>query len=320
MSSCWKKWKAGLTRAGGIGGLVLALGIAGCGAPEATDVVVVYTSQDQVYSEPILKQFTAETGIEVKAVYDTESAKTAGLANRLRFEKENPQCDLFWNNEEMHTRLLAQDGVFREQNGWRTVGYRTRRLVINTNLVRLDRVPGSLLELTNEVWNGRVALAYPLFGTTATHFLALKQLWGEEQWKAWCYGLVRNGAKVVDGNSVVVKLVGAGEVAIGLTDSDDILAGQRQNLPVMALPLTEEFIAIPNTIGLLRYSPHPENADLLAGYLAKPETLRKLVEAGALEGVDLKNAPANLWEVDWSQPREAIQQTAYYLKVIFVRS
>ena len=304
--------------AAGMFALLLAALLCGC-AQEPEDLVVVYTSQDQVYSEPILKQFTEETGIEVLAVYDTESAKTAGLANRLRFEKENPQCDVFWNNEEMHTRLLAMDDVFQEENGWRRVGYRTRRIVINTNLVNVTNVPQSLLELTNEVWNGRVAMAYPLFGTTATHFLALKQLWGEDLWKNWCYGLVRNGAKVVDGNSVVVKLVGAGEAAIGLTDSDDILAGKRQGLPIMELPANHEMIAIPNTIGLLRYSPHPEMGETLADYLAKPETLEKLVKVGALEGSDIKDAPESLLRVDWSQPREDLKKTAYYLKLIFVR-
>lgn len=292
--------------------------LAGC-SREPEDFVVVYTSQDQVYSEPILKQFTEETGIEARAVYDTESAKTAGLANRLRFEKANPQCDVFWNNEEMHTRLLAMDEAFREQDGWRAVGYRTRRMVINTNVVTVTNIPTSLLELTNEVWNGRVALAYPLFGTTATHFLALKQLWGEELWKSWCYGLMRNGAKIVDGNSVVVKLVGAGEAAIGLTDSDDIRAGTRRGLPIAELPLSHEMIAIPNTIGLLRYSPHPQMGEVLADYLAKPETLRKLVEAGALDGVELGTSPEKLFQVDWSTPREDLQKTVYYLKLIFVR-
>jgi len=38
--------------------------------------VVVYTTVDQVFSEPILKDFEKETGIKVKAVYDTEETKS----------------------------------------------------------------------------------------------------------------------------------------------------------------------------------------------------------------------------------------------------
>ena len=62
--------------------------------------VVIYTSQDQVYAEPILKEFEQQTGMKVLAVFDSESVKTFGLVNRLIAEKDRPQCDLFWNNEE----------------------------------------------------------------------------------------------------------------------------------------------------------------------------------------------------------------------------
>ena len=55
--------------------------------------VVIYTSQDQVYSEPILKGFENKTGIKVLAVYDVEAAKTVGLINRLIAEKPHPQAD-----------------------------------------------------------------------------------------------------------------------------------------------------------------------------------------------------------------------------------
>src|SRR5688572_18702490 len=49
-------------------------------ARSQTRQVVVYTSQDQVYAEPILREFENETGITVKAVYDSEAVKTVGLA------------------------------------------------------------------------------------------------------------------------------------------------------------------------------------------------------------------------------------------------
>src|SRR4051794_26781630 len=75
------------------------------------NAVIVYTSQDQEYAEPIFNQFTKQTGIKVRPVYDNEAAKTVGLVNRLIAEKNNPQCDVFWNNEELRTRQLARDGI-----------------------------------------------------------------------------------------------------------------------------------------------------------------------------------------------------------------
>ena len=70
---------------------VTALLLVGCGS--GGDVVTVYTSQDQVYAEPILREFEQQTGISVRAVYDSEAVKTVGLVNRLIAEKANPQCD-----------------------------------------------------------------------------------------------------------------------------------------------------------------------------------------------------------------------------------
>jgi iron(III) transport system substrate-binding protein len=54
-------------------------------------IVIVYVSHDQVFSEPILKDFEKETGIKVRAVYDTEETKSTGAMNRLIAEKNNPR-------------------------------------------------------------------------------------------------------------------------------------------------------------------------------------------------------------------------------------
>ena len=54
----------------------------GCGGPEPP-VVVVYTSQDEVFAEPTSGEFQSRTGIRVRPVYDSESVKTVGLVNRL---------------------------------------------------------------------------------------------------------------------------------------------------------------------------------------------------------------------------------------------
>jgi iron(III) transport system substrate-binding protein len=58
--------------------------------------VIVYVSEDQVFSEPVLKDFERETRIVVRAVLDTEEAKSTGVMNRLIAEKDNPQADVYW--------------------------------------------------------------------------------------------------------------------------------------------------------------------------------------------------------------------------------
>ncbi len=73
--------------------------------------VVIYTSLDQVFSEPILQDFERQTGIKVKAIYDVEATKTTGMVNRLIAEKDNPQADVFWNSEICRTIILKNKGV-----------------------------------------------------------------------------------------------------------------------------------------------------------------------------------------------------------------
>jgi iron(III) transport system substrate-binding protein len=308
--------------------LVLA-GLAGCGRDPAREVVA-YIAQDQVFAEPLLAEFTRQTSIRVRAVFDSEAVKTVGLANRLLAEQARPQADVFWGNEELRTRQLAARGVWREPRGWAAFGHRSRRVVVNTNHVALPGTapgaapgrlpaPASLLELTNAVWRGRVALAYPLFGTTATHFLSLRQHWGAERWEAWCRALAANQPLVVDGNSVAAKLVAKGEVWVGLTDSDDIRAVQREGAPVAALPWNDETLLIPNTVAVVRGAPHPEAAAELFAWLQRPEVAARLVAAEALEGVETAPAGVRTLSPDWSRLVSELEPVTDRLKTIFLR-
>jgi iron(III) transport system substrate-binding protein len=288
----------------------------GCARNESSEVVA-YVAQDQVYAEPLLREFTRSTGIRVRAVFDSEAVKTVGLANRLLAERSHPQCDVFWGNEELRARQLARRGVFRETNGWATFGARTRRLVVNTNRLDLSQAPRSLAELTNEVWRGRVALAYPLFGTTATHFLALRQHWGEASWQAWCRALQANRPFLVDGNSVVVNLVGRGEAVVGLTDSDDIAAAQREGRPVAAMPATDETLVIPNAVGVVRAAPHAQEAEALFRFLQRPEVVTRLVQANALEAAH--HGGESGLKVDWERLVQELESATGTLRTIFLR-
>ncbi len=301
--------------------LMAALVFSGGCQKKQNAVVIIYTSQDEVFAEPILRDFEKETGIEVKPVYDSEAVKTVGLVNRLLTEQGNPQCDVFWNNEEFRTRQLAAHGVFRETNGWAHLGYRSRRIVINTNLLPLAKAPRSFSDATNPIWQGKVAVAYPLFGTTATHFQALRQLWGDEAWQNWCRALQSNKPFVLEGNSMVVKQVSRGEALFGFTDSDDIAGAQREGFPVAPLATTKETLFVPNTVGVIRNCPHPEAAQKLFAFLCDPKVSQKLVELRALEGAtqDPATAATGL-KVDWGKLLLDLTNATEETRQIFLRN
>ncbi len=184
---------------------------------KAQQKVVVYTSLDKVFSQPVLEAFEKETGIKALAVYDSEATKTTGLVNRLIAEKDNPRADVFWNSETGRTIVLKQKGIlakyisssavdipdtFKDTDGyWTGFAARCRILIYNTDLLKEQELPKSIFELTEPKWKDKVALAYPLFGTTATHVAALYTHMGEGKAKQYFDSLKANGVMIVDGNA-----------------------------------------------------------------------------------------------------------------------
>jgi iron(III) transport system substrate-binding protein len=283
-------------------------------------VVIIYTSQDEEYAEKIFQDFEKETGIKVRAVFDNESVKTVALTERLLRESSHPQCDVFWNNEEFRTRQLAARNIFRETNGWALLGYRSRRIVVNTNLLPLDKAPRNFSEATNVLWRGKVVLAFPLYGTTATHFLALRQSWGDARWQAWCRALAANKPFVEDGNSIAARKVGAGEASFGFSDSDDTAEEQADGKPVVAMPLGVESLIVHNTAGVVRGAPHPAEAQKLFEYLQSAAVEERLVQAKALESAvpgDPNTLPG--LKVDWDAMLRDLDPATKELEAIFLR-
>lgn len=289
----------------------------GC-SPEPRQSVILYASQDEIFADPILRDFSRTRGITVRTLFDGEAVKTVGLANRLLSEVAKPQADVLWNNEELRTRQLAAAGVIDRSNGWWRIGHRTRCIVVNTGLVARTAQPASLLELTNSRWRGRVAMAYPGFGSTATHLLVLRQRWGESNWLAWCQALAANRPLLVEGNSMVVRTVARGAATVGLTDSDDVAAARREGQRVEAVPITDtNLIALPNTVALVRGGPHPEEARALAGFLQQPAVLQQLKGLGAID--DVATGPPALAPEAWDRLIAELADATRQLGEIFLR-
>jgi iron(III) transport system substrate-binding protein len=271
----------------------LILALAGCGQGNRKRVVV-YSSLDREFSEPLLQAYQAKSGVRIDAKYDVESTKTVGLTQLIVAESGTgrPRCDLFWNNEVLNTLRLKKKGLlqpFRPANAtsypdvfksrddtWYGFAARARVLLVNTKLVPEAGRPARIEDLTDPKWNGKIGIAKPLFGTTATHATCLFAVWGRDRAKAYFRALKSNGVKVLSGNKQVATAVSSGEIAVGLTDTDDamgeIIAGQ----PVVIvypdrLPDQLGTLFIPNTLALIKGSAHAAEAVALADHLLSPE-------------------------------------------------
>ncbi|MBI1929310.1 extracellular solute-binding protein [Candidatus Poribacteria bacterium] len=243
-----------------------------------TDEVVVYVSEDQVFSEPILRDFEREIGIAVKAVYDTEEAKGTGVMNRLIAEKNNPQADVYWANEPIRAEILKQKGIaapysspnakdipdaLKDLEGyWTGFSARARVLIVNKRVLAL---PSSILAYTDPSWKGKAVITNPLFGTTTVEMAARFTVWGDERAKAFMADLKQNATKISTSNGESADLVASGEFDFSLVDSDDAVNRTRQGKPVeMVYPDQGRdqtgCLMLPNATLLIKGAPHPENA------------------------------------------------------------
>ena len=271
-----------------------------CSCNENKNEVVVYNTVDHIFSEPVLQDFERETGIRVKAVFDTEETKSTGILNRLIAEKQNPQCDVFWSGDPIRTAVLKKKGIlekhipvnaksipddFKDPDGyWTGFSVRSRVLIYNKELMPDSLVPQSIFDLTDSTYYEQVAFANPLFGTTTFHIAALFEQLGNTEMKLFLDDLKSNGAIIASSNGDVRRKVSRGEIWCGLTDTDDafnaILAGE----PVDIVFLDQGnfgTLIMPNTLSLVKNSPNAANGKKLIEYLLTKETESKLAKSCA---------------------------------------
>lgn len=312
--------------------------------------VVVYSALDREFSEPILNDFTSSSKIVVRPKYDVESTKTVGLATALDAESKRPRCDLFWNNEILQTLRLMRKGIlepykpkaaadfpadsYDPEHRWHGLAARGRVLLVNMSRLGSRSVPKYLTELAAEGWRGDVALAKPLFGTTATHAAMLFATWGEERAKKFFMDLKQNGVQVVSGNKHVATAVGRGEMTLGVTDTDDGLAEILANNPVemFAIGQSEDHpgaLRIPNTLSLMKGSPNPEAGKQLVEYLLSPAVEDKLAASASGQipvrtggkmpkGLFRENAVVQWMPADFEKATDAWDASTKFLREEFL--
>jgi len=252
---------------------------------------------DREFSQPVLDDFTEKTGIRVLPKYDIESTKTVGLTAAILAEASRPRCDVFWNNEILNTLRLEQKGLletyssaaaasfpemYRSPTGtWHGFAARARVLIVNTKLVHDDERPKSIYDLADPKWKGKVGIARPIAGTTASHVACLFAALGEEKAKEFLRSLRANDVRILGGNKQVALAAASGEIAFGLTDTDDAIIEIDRAQPVaIVYPDREEgelgTLFIPNTIAIIKASPNSAAAKRLINYLLTPDVESKL--------------------------------------------
>ena len=258
--------------------------------------LVVYCAHDAVYSDEVLDRFEAETGITVSVVHDTEATKALAHVERLIREQDNPQCDVFWNNELLGTLDLQRRGILEPYVGtnharipdalkaddgtWAGFGSRLRVWIINTD--NLDPTPDAVAAYLEREDLSRLAIAKPLYGTTLTHYSVLFDALGPDGAKALHADMLARAMKVVDGNGRVKDLVADGVCDLGLTDTDDFFLAVDAGKPVASLPFAlqdGQTICIPNTVSIIKGTSNRAAAEKLVDFLLSQENEQNLANS-----------------------------------------
>lgn len=313
----------------------LLLCFAACSAEAAPAKPTIYVALDQQFSEPLLKEFAKDLGIDLVQRHDTEAAKTVGLVSNLFEERRNPRCTVFWNNELAHTVHLAQAGLlapyespaardvpaaWRDPEGrWTGFAARARILVVNTELLP-DQAewPRSYRDLVDPKWQGRCGIAKPKTGTTLTHFTALRKALGEAEFGAFLDGLAANDVKLLGSNGATLREVRDGKLAWAFTDTDDYHVAHQKGFPVACVFPDQHdggigTMLIPNSVALIAGGPEQEAGKRLIDRIVSRETEALLAAAASAqiplrEGVPPPADPTILpigsframqWDVEW---------------------
>lgn len=296
----------------GLLGLALLLGASAAPTAKAEDgTVVVYAALDREFSDHVLKDLSKRAGLTLRPKYDVESTKTVGLVNTIMAESVNTRCDLFWNNEILNTIRLKRKGLlqpfhpsavgelpatFVDPDGtWYGFAARARILIVNKNLVPEAERPKGIQDLLDPRWKGKIGIAKPLFGTTATHAACLFASWGDDKAKDYFLRLKANGVQVLSGNKQVAQAVSSGQIAFGMTDTDDAMGEIEAGAPVTIVypdrnPDQLGTLFIPNTLCLIKNAPHPEAARKLADAIISPGVENRLADGPSAQIPLLKSA------------------------------
>jgi iron(III) transport system substrate-binding protein len=283
--------------------VMCALTTSGCRSGTDTggrDRVVVYTSVDQVFSDPIFRHCEKDIGLDVRAIFDTEETKSTGVLNRLIAEAGHPQADVFWSGDPVRPFLLVlrkqvqpyrskiADGLpnsFKASDGtWTGFAARARVLLVNTQMVPKNGMPRSIRDLANPKWRDSVAMANPIFGTTTMHIAALFATWGDEKARAFLTSIKDNGIRIAASNGEVKRLVVSGEVAFGLTDTDDAYQAVKSGAPVAVIYPDQDGMGtlfMPTAVVLIRNGPNPEGGQRLIDCLLGADVEKRMADSAA---------------------------------------
>lgn len=240
------------------------------------DEITLYSGRGEALVQPLIEQFTEQTGIAVNVRY----GGTAELAVLLQEEGDRSPADVYWAQDAGALGATAMAGLFAPlpedlyadlpdiytsaTGTWLATSGRARVLAYSTLRASADEVPASIADLTDERYRGRVGWA-PTNGSFQAHVTAIRLTHGEDFARDWLIGMRDNDTKVFRNNTTQVQGIADGEIDFGLVNNYYLLRFLANDSD---FPVAQDFFSdgdignIVNVagVGILATSDNPEGA------------------------------------------------------------
>lgn len=187
----------------------------------------LYSGRDEELVQPLIDQFTQETGIEVEVRY----GNTAELGALLLEEGDASPADVFLSQDAGALGALSRAGLFTTlpdditdavpagftstDGSWVGITGRARVVVYDSEQLSADELPDTIDGYVTDEWSGRLAVA-PSNASFQSFVTALRVLEGEDAAAEWVQALAGNSPQIFEGNSQILTAVDQGAVEAGL--------------------------------------------------------------------------------------------------------
>lgn len=250
---------------------------------EDADRIVVYSGRSEALVAPLIKQFTADTGIAVETRY----AGSGELAAQLVTEGDKSPADVFLSQDAGALGAVSKAGLlapidaptlqavpkqFSAADGtWVGVSGRARVLVYNPTLA--PNPPNTIDGLLAPQWKGKIGFA-PSNASWQAFVTGLRVVRGEDGAAQWLRAFKAQDPQAFENNVAVRDAVDSGQIALGLvnhyylyelihTKGADAVTARN----MFMAPGDPGGLINVSGVGVLKSAPNPEGAQAFAAYL-----------------------------------------------------
>lgn len=231
--------------------LTLAFLLVACGGTqESTELNLLCVPQEE-WCEGMKQEFESEFGITVNYV----RMSTGEALARLEAERDNPQFDIMWGGpidtyisgkqkdlfeqyESPNAKNLLNQELYRdEDNYWSGIYVGSLGFATNTDWLAANpgvEAPTSWADLLKPEFQGQILVAHPsTSGTSYTAMATILQIMGEDAGWDYLQQYANQILQFTKSGAAPAKFVGAGEAAVGIVFSHDIVKQMEAGLPLM---------------------------------------------------------------------------------------